>query len=55
MKDNLKQATIYSILGKKVLETTSKNINTSKLNSGLYLIKIASENGSVATKKFMKK
>lgn len=55
MDSNLKRATIYSILGKKVLETTSKNINTSKLNSGLYLIKIASENGSVATKKFMKK
>ena len=54
MDSNLKSATIYSILGKKVLETTSNNINTSNLNSGLYLIKIASENGSVATKKFMK-
>ena len=54
MDSNLKSATIYSILGKKVLETTFKNINTSNLNSGLYVIKIASENGTVATKKFMK-
>ena len=55
MKSNLKQATVYSILGAKVLETTSKNILTSNLKNGLYLIKIEAENGTMFTKRFIKK
>ncbi|WP_452218536.1 T9SS type A sorting domain-containing protein [Lacinutrix undariae] len=55
MTNHLKQATIYSVLGRKVLETTSKTIETSNLKTGLYLIKIEDENGSVSTKRFMKK
>lgn len=54
MNSNLKRATIYSVLGSKILETTSKNIKILNLNRGLYLIKIVSENGSVSTKRFMK-
>ncbi|QRM88141.1 T9SS type A sorting domain-containing protein [Lacinutrix sp. WUR7] len=54
MKNNLKQATVYSVLGAKVLETKSSTINTSNLNTGMYLITIEDENGSVATKRFIK-
>ncbi|WP_452218538.1 T9SS type A sorting domain-containing protein [Lacinutrix undariae] len=54
MTSNLKQATIYSVLGRNVLETTSKTIQTSNLKTGLYLIKIEDENGNVSTKRFMK-
>ncbi|WP_373942078.1 T9SS type A sorting domain-containing protein [Polaribacter sejongensis] len=55
MDSNLKRAIVYSVLGNKVLETTSKKITTSNLKSGLYLIKIEDENGTVSTKKFIKK
>jgi len=55
MKNTLKQATVYSVLGAKVLDTTSKSLNTANLKSGLYLITIEDENGSIATKRFMKK
>jgi hypothetical protein len=51
---NLKRATIYSVLGKKILETSSKKITTSNLNKGIYLIKIETEDGSISTKRFMK-
>ncbi|MGR7813304.1 choice-of-anchor Q domain-containing protein [Lacinutrix undariae] len=55
MNTGLKQATIYSILGAKVLQTQSSVINTSNLKTGMYLIEIQDENGSVSTKKFIKK
>jgi hypothetical protein len=54
MSTILKQATIYSVLGTQVLKTTSKNINTANLESGLYLIAIEDETGSVSTKRFIK-
>lgn len=54
MKGNLKQATVYSVLGAKVLVTTSKSLNTAHLKSGLYLITIEDETGSVTTKRFIK-
>ncbi|QRM88139.1 T9SS type A sorting domain-containing protein [Lacinutrix sp. WUR7] len=54
MNSNLKGATIYSVLGAKVLETKSNTINTSNLKTGLYLIIIEAENGSIATKRFIK-
>ncbi|MEO8933692.1 MAG: T9SS type A sorting domain-containing protein [Xanthomarina sp.] len=52
MKANLKQATIYSVLGTQVLKTTSTSINTSNLTSGVYLMKIEDENGNTTTKRF---
>ena len=54
MESNLKHATIYSVLGTKVLETTSKNITTSNLSKGIYLLKIEDENGFVSSKRFIK-
>ncbi|MDO5969548.1 LamG-like jellyroll fold domain-containing protein [Flavivirga aquimarina] len=50
----LKQAVLYSILGKQVLSTTNTTINTSKLISGLYLLKIENTEGLIATKKIIK-
>lgn len=49
-----KQASIYSVLGAKVLETSLPIINTSALKSGMYLIEIQDENGKVSTKRFIK-
>ena len=51
---HLKQATIYSVLGAEVLSTTSKTINTSNLKTGIYLIKIEDEIGTILTKRFIK-
>ncbi|CAM3910930.1 MULTISPECIES: T9SS type A sorting domain-containing protein [Flavobacterium] len=54
MKTNLKQATIYSVLGTQVLQTKSTVINTANLNTGMYLITIEDDNGFVSTKRFIK-
>ena len=54
MKTAFKQATIYSVLGAKVLETSFPIINTAHLKSGMYLIEIQDENGHVSTKRFIK-
>lgn len=54
MKANIKQATIYSVLGAQILQTTSKTINTTNLKSGMYLITIENESGTVSTKRFIK-
>ena len=55
MDDTFKSATIFSVLGAKVLNTTSQIISTGNLKNGLYLIRIETENGNISTKKFMKK
>ncbi|GAA4232972.1 T9SS type A sorting domain-containing protein [Postechiella marina] len=46
-KKNLtKSIEIYNVLGKKVYQTilTSKELNISKLNSGVYMLKITEDN-----------
>ncbi|AUC83475.1 T9SS type A sorting domain-containing protein [Lacinutrix sp. Bg11-31] len=50
----LKKATIYTVLGMKVLETTSKKITISNLKTGMYLIEIQDEIGNISTKRFIK-
>jgi len=54
MNGNLKEVIIYSVLGKEVLSTPSKNIDVSRLLNGVYIIRIKDENGNVATKRFVK-
>jgi len=54
MKTNLKQATIYSILGTQVLQTNFTQIHTANLKSGIYVIEIEDETGSISTKRFIK-
>jgi DNA-binding beta-propeller fold protein YncE len=54
MPQNLKQATIYNLLGKEVLQTSSKTIDVSNLSQGMYLLKIISLEGAQITKRFIK-
>ncbi|WCO01070.1 T9SS type A sorting domain-containing protein [Psychroserpens ponticola] len=54
MTQNLKQAIVYSMLGKEVLKTQNKQIDVSGLLNGVFLIKIEDENGNVSTKRFIK-
>lgn len=51
----LKQAIIYSVLGRKILKTQSDIINIAHLNNELYLIKVEGKTGVVTTKRFIKK
>ena len=37
--------TIFTITGKKIIDTTSKNINTSNFSKGCYIIEIKNKNG----------
>ena len=60
LNSNISQATfeIYSVIGKKVvtgkLTKSFNKINTSNLNSGIYLIKIIAQDKSYGIKKFVK-
>jgi hypothetical protein len=49
-------AKAYDIMGKEVIRKNNPNnsINTSSLVSGLYLLKLESEDGQIATRKFVK-
>ena len=50
---NFTKAEIYTINGQKLLETSEKQIDFSKLSAGVYFVKVISEKGSV-TKKIVK-
>ncbi|GAA3651661.1 T9SS type A sorting domain-containing protein [Flavivirga jejuensis] len=50
----LKSASVYSIIGKQVLSTTSTSIDTNNLPSGLYILKIENTEGQIAIKKIVK-
>jgi hypothetical protein len=51
-KDSEKEIIIFDLLGKKVLQAliSSKELNVSNLNSGVYIIKITEENASATRK-----
>ncbi|WP_397363093.1 T9SS type A sorting domain-containing protein [Olleya sp. R77988] len=51
---NLKEVTIYDVLGKTVLQSTSLSINVEDLSKGVYIVKIETENETI-TKKVVKK
>ena len=51
---NLESATIYNLVGQKVLETNLRNIYIQDLPSGIYYISIKA-NGNFANKRFVKK
>jgi hypothetical protein len=57
--NKVESLTIYSYNGQAVLktkiETEGERINISHLSSGAYMLVLASENGNVSTKKWMKK
>ena len=50
--DSEKEIIIFDLLGKKVLQTliSSKELNVSNLNSGVYIIKIIEDNASATRK-----
>ncbi|MEO2059487.1 MAG: T9SS type A sorting domain-containing protein [Mesonia sp.] len=45
---------VYSITGQKVLTSTSKQIDLSALNSGVYFVKLIAQEGTSITKKVVK-
>ncbi|RED47139.1 putative secreted protein (Por secretion system target) [Winogradskyella eximia] len=54
MTQSLKQASVYSMLGKEVLKSENKKLDVSSLENGVFLIKIEDENGNVSIKRFIK-
>ncbi len=55
MDSDLKSIEVYSLHGQKVLSSTQYQINVSDLTPGVYLVKIESINGLIATEKLVKK
>ena len=51
MESELKSVEIYSLQGQKVLTSNLKEINTSSLASGLYMVRVENVDGAIATKK----
>lgn len=51
---NIKQVSVYTILGQEVIKSNEKTIDVSHLENGMYLIKIVLESGKVNTKQFIK-
>ena len=54
LKNNLKKATIYNLLGKKLEEFTTKTIAVSKYKTGIYILKVEDEFGNNYSKKWIK-
>ena len=59
-QENISQAAVYNIHGKlvKTIRFNASNpieINVSSLQNGMYFLKIETENGRIATEKFIKK
>lgn len=50
----LKSAALYSILGNKILSTESNKIVISNLSKGIYLLKVFTLEGDIASKKIIK-
>lgn len=50
----IEKVEVFNYIGQKVLETTQVQINTSTLNSGMYLLKVYAINGKVGIKRFIK-
>ena len=53
--DQIAKIEVYDLLGKKVASNNNaKNVNVSALGKGVYVVKVAQENGSVVAKRFIK-
>ena len=55
LDESLERVEVYSILGRKVLESATSNVNVSHLSSGMYLLKVYTQEGKVGVKRFVKK
>lgn len=52
---SIKKAILYNVLGKKVMITTANTMNLENLINGVYLLKIETSQGNIATKRIIKK
>ena len=52
-KNPIKTVELYNSLGKKILEEKNNNFNSSKLNSGTYIVKIKLMNGNILENKIV--
>jgi hypothetical protein len=52
--ETVEEIRIFSLSGAEVLHTTTKSIDVSQLATGVYLIKIRTENGAEAVQRFLK-
>ena len=53
--DAIKNITLSNVLGQVIYEGNSKQITMSSFSNGLYLMKVAFENGCLVTEKIIKK
>ena len=54
-KEKTKSVEIYSMTGQKVMNSNSGEINVSRLNKGIYIIKTTLDSGKTETRKLIKK
>ncbi len=54
MSQNLKQVQIFTLLGKKILETNNTVLNLSNVLSGVYILKVENTEGKIAVRKIVK-
>ena len=52
--EQLEKIEVYNYIGQRVLESKQLQINTSQLNSGIYLLKVYGINGEIGVKRFIK-
>jgi hypothetical protein len=54
MNDEVQMVQVYSLDGKLVKETATKQVDVSTLQAGFYMVKITTSNNKVGVKKFIK-
>ncbi len=55
LEGGLKLVEIYSVLGTKVLSSNQATLNVATLTEGVYFLKVQTQKGAIATKRFIKK
>lgn len=51
----IKNTLIYTLTGQKVLESNASTIDISRLNTGIYIVNVVTDNGTIHTQKLIKK
>ena len=54
LEEYLENVEVYSMFGRKVLECANTNVNVSNLSSGMYLLKVYTQDGKIGVKRFVK-
>ncbi|TVZ55076.1 putative secreted protein (Por secretion system target) [Lutibacter sp. Hel_I_33_5] len=55
LKSKIKKGSIFNILGKKILSFSSKKVDVSRINPGIYILKVEDIYGNISSKKWIKK